>query len=70
MALERQIDLAAHVPAQRVLTKFTDETVVPVTLRECAFTPETAGLALRHIRRHANGQDDLVGLLSEILGEG
>ncbi len=69
MALAHQIELAAHNPT-RPTSKFTDDSVVPVTLAECAFSPEDAGLALIHIHRQANDQEDLVFLLAEILGEG
>lgn len=70
MALAHQIELAAHTGSGRASSKFTDETIVPVTLAECAFPPEDAGLALNTIHRQATCQEDLVGLLAEILGEG
>lgn len=69
MALARQIELAAHTGSGRASSKFTDETIVPVTLAECAFSPHDAGLALNMIHRQAADQDDLVRLLAEILGE-
>lgn len=69
MALTHQIDLAMHKPS-KATAKFTDDSVVPVTLRECAFPAADAGLALQHIHRHATDQEDLVVLLAEILGEG
>lgn len=70
MAQTYQIDLASHQGPTKPLAKFTDESVVPHTLRECAIPSDQAGEALRYLHRVAQDHEDLVALLDAVLGEG
>lgn len=70
MAQAYQIDLASHSGPTKPLAKFTDDSVVPNTLRECASPSDLVGDALRHLHRMAADHEDLVVLMDMVLGEG
>lgn len=70
MALSYQIEQAGHNGATKPLAKFTDETIVPNTLRECASSSANLGDALRYLHRMTPDHGDLVILMDIILGEG
>jgi hypothetical protein len=70
MAMAHQIEQASHNGATRPLAKFTDEAVIPNTLRECASPSDQLGEVLRTLHRNAIDHEDLVALMDIVLGEG
>jgi hypothetical protein len=70
MALAHQIERADNMGPTKPLAKFTDEAVIPTTLRECASPTDQVGDVLRTLHRTATDHEDLVALMAIVLGEG
>lgn len=70
MAMTHQIEQATHNGPTKPLAKFTDESVVPNTLRECASPSVDLGAALRYLERMTPDHGELVLFMDMILGEG
>lgn len=71
MAQRIQIEMADKPKGTgTVVRNFSDDTVVPITMKQCAIRPEDIGPALEYINERC-GKDpgDLMYLLGAILGE-
>ncbi|MEV0237593.1 hypothetical protein [Nonomuraea sp. NPDC050786] len=70
MAQRIQIEMADKPRGTgTIIQDFTNHQVVPVTMRECMIRPEDIGPALSYINQHHGAEEDLMYLLSAILGE-